>query len=71
MSNQFTPGKDLVLKVRAGFVAQGSSLSRWCQQNGIDRPNARLCLMGAWDGPKSRMLRMRIAEAAGLVQKAD
>jgi len=68
MTNQITPSKTLVLEVRAAFVMQGISLSRWCKQNGINMPNARLCLMGAWDGEKSRALRDRIVEAAGLGQ---
>lgn len=60
------PGLDLFLRVRAAFVARGTSLNRWCIEHKVQPTNARLCLTGAWDGPKGRRLRQRILVAAGL-----
>lgn len=68
MNNQIIAGKSLLTNVRIGFISNGTSFSRWCIENQINRPNARLCIMGAWDGPKSRQLRERIVKAAGLVE---
>ncbi len=52
------------MMVRAGFVAQGSSLHAWCRQNGIDYHNARKALDGRWRGPKAEILVRQIAAAA-------
>jgi hypothetical protein len=62
----FQPGLDLYLRVRAGFVAQQSSLNAWCLANGIMRQNAKQALTGAWDGPKARELRERLIKASGI-----
>lgn len=59
-----TPGADLLRQVRAGFVAQGTSYTRWCRENGVLRANANQALIGAWDGPKAKKLRRRIIEAS-------
>lgn len=55
-----------VQKVRAALVARGSSLHRWCLENGVDTSNARLALSGRWDGPKARLLRSRLLSEAGV-----
>jgi hypothetical protein len=52
-------------RVRAGFVAQGSSLSAWCRANGVQRQNAHKALVGQWSGPKADELVARITVAAG------
>lgn len=64
------PGPELVLTVRAGFVRQGTSLGRWCRENGYRLQNARNALVGGWDGPKGRTVRAVLIEAAGLARKA-
>lgn len=64
--NDFPPGKELYLKVRGGFVMNGSTLTQWCRSNNIQPQNARSCLAGAWDGPKGRELRKKLIIAAGL-----
>ena len=63
--NAIVPSRDLFLKTRAGFVAQGTTLSRWCRENGVRRQNAQQALIGSWDGPKARVLRHRLIEASG------
>ena len=62
--NAPTPGMDLHLKVRAGFVQQGTSLKAWCKGEGVAHSNARDVLIGSWNGPKGKQLRARIVEAA-------
>lgn len=50
--------------VRAGFVAQGSSLNAWCIANGVDPNNARKALIGKWVGPKASILTERLERAS-------
>lgn len=50
--------------VRAGFVAQGTSLHGWCKRHGIDSQNARKALSGQWKGPKASALVERVTEAS-------
>lgn len=57
-------GKNLLLRVRTGFVAQGSSLNAWCRANGIHIQNARMTLLGNWNGPKGKELRGRLIETS-------
>lgn len=52
--------------VRAGFVARGSSLHRWCRENGADTSNARRAIKGTWTGPKALVLKERLLKAAGV-----
>jgi hypothetical protein len=54
----------LLNEVRAGFVRQGRSLHRWCQENGVAHSNARDCLLGVWNGPAATALRSRLIAAA-------
>lgn len=64
------PSKSLHLNVRAGFVAQGTSLGRWCRDRGIRRQNAEKALQGVWTGPGARKLCARLVEAAGIPRPA-
>jgi lambda repressor-like predicted transcriptional regulator len=50
--------------IRAGFVAQGTSLQAWCKQEGVKRQNAEKALKQTWKGPKAADLVTRILEAA-------
>ena len=54
------PSKKLFQTVRAGFIAQDSSLSTWCKQNGINLNYATHSLCGSTDGPKSKIIRNKI-----------
>jgi len=65
MQQSICPSKELLAQVRAAFVVRGTSMSAWCRENGVARQNARLSLLGGWDGPKGKALRARIVEAAG------
>lgn len=59
------PSLDLHRQVRAGFIAQGTSLHKWCEDNAILPSNARDVLIGRWNGPKGQALRNRIVKASG------
>lgn len=52
--------------VRAAFVAKGSSLNAWCNQNKVDYANARRAITGTWNGPKAKRLLVEISQAAGV-----
>jgi hypothetical protein len=60
------PSKALVLAVRAGFIQKGTTLTAWCKANRINTSNARVALIGAWDGPKGAKLRAKIVKASGI-----
>ena len=57
-------GPELLRRVRAQFVAQGTSLQSWCRVNGVWRQNARKCLLGMWQGPKADQLISRLVSAS-------
>lgn len=58
------PGLNLLLEVKAGFVRQNSSMSRWAKDNGTHVSNVRNALLGSWDGPRGRAMRSRVVKAA-------
>ena len=57
-----------VQKVRAAIVAKGSSLHRWCRENGVDTSNARRALSGQWVGKKGTEIKVRILSETGLTE---
>lgn len=61
-----SPGNDLHREIRAGFVRQGTTLTRWCKENDLRLSNVRDAIMGGWDGPKGRAIRAKVAKAAGV-----
>lgn len=68
MSGSNTPKaneKELYRRVRANFVAQGTTLNAWCEANGTRIQNVRDAFFGNWKGPKARALVDRVNEAAG------
>lgn len=69
-SNSVTPGPELYQQVRGGFVTRGTSLAAWCRQHGYNPTNARSALVGGWNGPKGRELRLRLAEDSGVIQSS-
>lgn len=69
-SDDVVPGLDLYHQVRGAFVAQGTSLNRWCQEQRIRRENARDSLTGSWNGPKGKALRERLVAESGLLVRA-
>lgn len=58
-SNDYT-----LAQIRAGFVAQGTSLHGWCSKNGIDSNNARKAINGKWKGPKATVLVEHLVKAS-------
>lgn len=66
MNKNLTPSPELLTRVRIGFVANGTSLHKWCQENGVKYANARQALIGAWDGPMGKKLRNELITEAGL-----
>lgn len=64
------PSDDLYRMVRAGFVAQGTTLNAWCSARGIHRQTAERSLKGERNGRRSRELRDRLV-AAALVSALD
>jgi hypothetical protein len=46
------------------FKMKGTTLNKWCNENGIAMTNARTYLLGKRNGPKAREWRRRIVEAA-------
>ena len=56
------------LRVRLGFLSQGSSLHAWCRANGIPMPNAREALLGRWAWPSLPTLQRRW-QALGMVDR--
>lgn len=61
------PSRDLLLKVKAHFVGKGTTLAAWCRDNKVDQSHARQALLGSWDGPRGRAVRLKLATEAGLV----
>lgn len=60
------PPESLYPSVRAAFIQQGSSLNRWCSENGVNRVVATYALTGKRNGPAAKALVRRIEAAAGL-----
>ncbi len=65
------PGQELVQEVRAGFIKQGTSLSAYCRQNGIEGKTVHRLLSGKWDGKKAREIRAQLIEAANVKTYQD
>lgn len=58
--NDIRPSRELRARVRGTLIIQGTSLSKWCAAQGIDRVWASDALIGKRNGPKAKSLRMRI-----------
>lgn len=56
----------LYVRVRAAFVAEGSTLNGWCRANGTHIQNVREAFFGTWQGPKADALVRRVLEASGV-----
>lgn len=63
-SDELQPGPNLYAVIRARLITKGTTLNRWCQQNGVAHANARLALLGKWNGPKAQALRKIILHDA-------
>ncbi|MCD7099096.1 hypothetical protein [Stenotrophomonas sp. MMGLT7] len=60
------PGLDLLLAVKAGFVRQGTTMTRWAKDNDTHVSNVRNALIGTWNGPRGQAMRTKIVRAAGV-----
>jgi hypothetical protein len=65
---QYTPGQDLLLRVRVGLLAQRTSLNRKAKELGFSHGNARQALLGGWTGPKAAALVMKLIEESGVTR---
>lgn len=70
-NKQLSPSLNLYRHVRAGFIAQGSTITTWCRERGVNPTNARSALVGAWDGPKGKALRAELIEASGITHPSS
>lgn len=61
-------GRELYQKVRGKLVIKGTTLNRWCIENGVTRQWAEKALKGERKGNASRELVKRIVEVAGIDQ---
>lgn len=64
LTSQTSASLDLLKAVRAGFVAQGTSLHAYCVAEGLKRQNVSAALSGKWRGPKAEALIQRAVAAS-------
>ena len=50
-------------QVRAGFIANGTTLTEWCRANGTHIQNVRDAFFGRWNGPGAKKMVVRDARA--------
>jgi hypothetical protein len=63
-----SPSQLLLNQVKGAFIAHGTTLTEWCNNNGIRYQNARQYLLGLRNGRKAQEWRQRIVEAAQQVE---
>lgn len=56
-----------IQQIKANFVLQGTTLSRFCLSNNIDPSNAMKALRGTWKGEKATAICELITHASGVV----
>jgi hypothetical protein len=61
---ELTGSRELLNEVVGRFRIHGTNLTKWCKENGIKEPNARVYLLGERNGPKAKEWRQRIVNAA-------
>lgn len=61
-------GSALYRAVRAAFIQRGTSLSAWCQMNGVLRQNAERALLRQRQSKSANELRSKIMAAAGVAE---
>lgn len=60
--------KETYLRVRASFIARGTTLNEWCRSNGLHIQNVRDAFFGRWKGEGADALVARTLDAAGLAK---
>lgn len=58
-----TPSKELLVRVRAEFILQGSSFNAWCKANGVVRRTAEQSLSGEIQSDNAKRLVQAILAA--------
>jgi hypothetical protein len=64
-SPEFQSGTLLFDAVTAAFRANGSTVSRWSTENGLNYSSARAALLGFSSGKRGAEIRAQLIEAAG------
>jgi hypothetical protein len=62
-SNKTEYKKQLTV-IKIGFMRQDSSLTSFCESNGIDRRHFYRVLKGTWTGEKADQLKKRVIDAS-------
>lgn len=57
----------LYLKVRVGFISQGTTLNAWCKENSLHIQNVRAAFLRQWIGPSANALIERVMKASDVV----
>lgn len=52
----------MLMRVRGGLVALGTSLTAWSRERGYHHQNVRRALQGTWEGPRAREVREEILD---------
>jgi gp16 family phage-associated protein len=65
------PGTSLFNSVRAGFTAKGSSLNKWCVEQGFTPSWVYQAIKGKRRGPAAQRVADQAAQAAGVVFAHD
>ncbi len=51
-------------KIRSDFIERGTTLQRYCDQKGIDRPNIYKIFKGTWKGKEAEAVKKRLIAAS-------
>lgn len=55
-------------RVRAAFIAKGTSFHAFCKASGFDSHNARKAVLGIWTGPKAKVILVEVLQASGVTE---
>jgi hypothetical protein len=50
-------------RVKAAFIANGQTISAWCEGNELHLQNVRKAFLGEWTGVKATQLKQRVERA--------
>lgn len=54
----------MLRRIRANFIAKGTSFHAFCEVNNINRGNAEKAILGSWAGKKGQALKSQIIQAS-------
>lgn len=52
-------------RIKAAFVARGTTLNAWCRANGVHIQNVRDAAFGRWRGAGASALMAKVIDSAG------